>query len=113
MDYVRFGKTGHESFAAVPRLHDLWLDEMARLGARRGGVAPVHPRALERGINFFDTADMYSQGASEEVLGRALKEFARRDEVVIATKVFNPMGPGAERARPVAQAHPGGDRRAR
>jgi 1-deoxyxylulose-5-phosphate synthase len=50
-------------------------------------------RALELGINFFDTADMYSAGASEEVLGRALQEFApSRDKVVIATKVFNPMG---------------------
>jgi aryl-alcohol dehydrogenase-like predicted oxidoreductase len=44
------------------------------------------------GINFFDTADMYSVGVSEEILGRALRDFARRDEVVIATKVFNPMG---------------------
>jgi aryl-alcohol dehydrogenase (NADP+) len=52
---------------------------------------PFIKRALELGINFFDTADMYSQGASEEVLGRALKDFARRDNVVIATKVFYPM----------------------
>jgi 1-deoxyxylulose-5-phosphate synthase len=54
---------------------------------------PFIRRALELGINFFDTADMYSAGASEEVLGRALQEFApSRDKVVIATKVFNPMG---------------------
>jgi 1-deoxyxylulose-5-phosphate synthase len=53
---------------------------------------PFISRALELGINFFDTADMYSLGASEEVLGRALKDFASRDRVVIATKVFNPMG---------------------
>src|SRR5260370_24309608 len=54
---------------------------------------PFFRRALELGINFFDTADMYSLGASEEVVGRALKEFApSRDRVVIATKVFNPMG---------------------
>jgi aryl-alcohol dehydrogenase (NADP+) len=52
---------------------------------------PFIQRALEAGINFFDTADMYSVGASEEVLGRALKDFARRDRVVIATKVFNAM----------------------
>lgn len=52
---------------------------------------PFIKRALEHGINFFDTADMYSRGASEEVLGRALKDFARRDAVVIATKVFFPM----------------------
>src|SRR5450631_1789561 len=54
---------------------------------------PFIQRALEGGINFFDTADMYSLGASEEILGRALKEFGpSRDRVVIATKVFNPMG---------------------
>jgi aryl-alcohol dehydrogenase (NADP+) len=53
---------------------------------------PFIKRALEAGINFFDTADMYSVGASEEVLGRALKDLAqRRDRVVIATKVFNAM----------------------
>src|SRR5919202_710253 len=54
---------------------------------------PFIRRALELGLNFFDTADMYSLGASEEVLGRALKEYApSRETVVIATKVFNPMG---------------------
>lgn len=54
---------------------------------------PFYRRAIEAGINFFDTADMYSLGGSEEVTGRALKEFASsREEVVIATKVFNPMG---------------------
>ena len=56
---------------------------------------PFIKRALEAGINFFDTADMYSVGASEEVLGRALKDFGpTRDNVVIATKVFNAMGDG-------------------
>ena len=52
---------------------------------------PFIARALELGINFFDTADMYSTGASEEVLGRALRDHARRDDVVIATKVYYPM----------------------
>jgi aryl-alcohol dehydrogenase (NADP+) len=55
---------------------------------------PFFKRALELGITFFDTADMYSLGVSEEVTGRALRDFAKRDEVVIATKVFNAMGPG-------------------
>ena len=45
-------------------------------------------KALEMGINFFDTANVYSTGVSEEILGRALKDFANRDEVVIATKVL-------------------------
>jgi aryl-alcohol dehydrogenase (NADP+) len=62
------------------------------LGEEQG--RPFIKRALELGINFFDTADMYSDGASEEVLGRALRDFASRDEVVIATKVYYPMGPG-------------------
>ena len=58
---------------------------------------PFLRRALEAGINFFDTADMYSNGASEEVVGRALRDFAKRDEIVIATKVFFPMGKGPNR----------------
>jgi aryl-alcohol dehydrogenase-like predicted oxidoreductase len=58
---------------------------------------PFIKQALERGVNFFDTADIYSLGASEEILGRAIKDFARRDEVVIATKLFNPMGPGVNK----------------
>jgi len=53
---------------------------------------PFVKRALEVGINFFDTADMYSLGVSEEITGRALKDFAKRDDVVIASKVFYPMG---------------------
>ncbi|WP_439642390.1 aldo/keto reductase [Gemmatimonas sp.] len=55
---------------------------------------PFFRRAIEAGINFFDTANMYSLGISEEVTGRALREFGRRDELVIATKVFFPVGTG-------------------
>ena len=55
---------------------------------------PFFRRAIEAGINFFDTADMYSRGVSEEVTGRALREFGRLDEIVLATKVFYPMGEG-------------------
>ena len=59
---------------------------------------PFYKRAIEAGINFFDTADMYSNGVSEEITGRALKDFAAsRAEVVIATKVFNPMGDAPNR----------------
>lgn len=53
---------------------------------------PIIQRALEGGINFFDTANSYSDGSSEEIVGRALKDFARRDEVVVATKVYYPSG---------------------
>lgn len=55
---------------------------------------PFIQRALEMGINFFDTADVYSRGVSEAVTGHALRDFAQRDQVVIATKVFNRMGDG-------------------
>jgi len=58
------------------------------------GSRPFIRRALELGVNFFDTANIYSDGTSEEILGRALKEFTRREEVVIATKVFFPMRTG-------------------
>ncbi|MGQ0532981.1 MAG: aldo/keto reductase [Caulobacteraceae bacterium] len=55
---------------------------------------PFFKRAIEAGINFFDTANVYSMGVSEEITGRALKDFARRDEIVVATKVFYEMRPG-------------------
>src|SRR5262249_37368517 len=58
---------------------------------REDDSRPFFKRALEIGINFFDTANIYSFGASEEITGRALRDFARRDEVVIATKVRSPM----------------------
>lgn len=55
---------------------------------------PFIQQALDAGINFFDTADAYGFGSSEEILGRALRDFARRDEVVVATKVYSPIGKG-------------------
>lgn len=92
MEYVNLGKTGMKVSRiclgcmtyGTPQWRDWVLDEEAS--------RPFFQRALEAGINFFDTADIYSLGVSEEVTGRALKDLARRDEVVIATKVFNPMG---------------------
>ena len=94
MQYVRLGRSGLQvSRLALgcmsygnPQWRPWVLDEEA--------AQPFFRRAVEAGINFFDTADMYSLGASEEVTGRALKTFARREEVVIATKVNFPMGPG-------------------
>lgn len=53
---------------------------------------PILRRAVELGVNYFDTADMYSDGASEEVIGRAIRDFARREEVVLATKFYHPTG---------------------
>ena len=88
MQYVNLGRTGLKvsriCLGAMtygsPAKRDWILDE------QQG--RPFIRRALELGINFFDTVDMYSDGASEEVLGRALRDFASRDEVVIATKVY-------------------------
>jgi aryl-alcohol dehydrogenase-like predicted oxidoreductase len=59
---------------------------------------PLIAAALDAGINFFDTANVYSAGSSEEIVGRALKEFGRRDELVVATKVHGRMGDGPNRA---------------
>jgi 1-deoxyxylulose-5-phosphate synthase len=68
------------------------------MGAQRGKQRPIIQKALELGIHFFDTANVYSIGKSEEILGRALKDLANRDEVVIATKVRGKMhdGPNGE-----------------
>ena len=91
MDYVRLGSTGLKVSRlglgtmtyGTPAWRPWVLDESAS--------RPFFKRAVERGINFFDTADMYSRGVSEQVVGRALKEFSKRDEVVVATKVFYPV----------------------
>ncbi len=95
MEYVRLGTTGLKVSRVclgcmsygLPNESNPWIlnEEQSR---------PYIKRALEAGINFFDTADVYSNGTSEEYLGRALKDFAKRDEVVIATKVRQPMGKG-------------------
>jgi 1-deoxyxylulose-5-phosphate synthase len=96
MEYVKFGKTG----LRVSRLcvgcmtygvpsrgpHPWTLDEEQS--------RPLIKRALDLGINFFDTANVYSDGTSEEIVGRALKDFVRRDDVVLATKVNGRMRPG-------------------
>ena len=55
---------------------------------------PYIQRAIDAGINFFDTANVYSQGSSEEIVGRALKDFAAREDIVLATKVHGRMRPG-------------------
>ena len=95
MEYVRLGNTGMKvsriclGTMTYGKPTDRWQWALNEEESR-----PFIKRALELGINFFDTADMYSYGTSEEVVGAALKDFASRDEIVLATKVFNPMGPG-------------------
>jgi aryl-alcohol dehydrogenase-like predicted oxidoreductase len=96
MKYTKLGRTGLD----VSRI---CLGCMSYGGGNRGNHAwslseeesrPFIKRALEAGINFFDTANRYSLGSSEEILGRAIRDFARRDEVVVATKVYGRMRPG-------------------
>src|SRR5437763_13567985 len=97
MEYVKLGRTGLDvsriclgcmTYGAPDRGSHTWtLPEDAS--------RPLLQRAVELGINFFDTANSYSDGTSEEIVGRALNKFARREEVVIATKVFFPMREGA------------------
>jgi aryl-alcohol dehydrogenase-like predicted oxidoreductase len=94
MEYVRFGSTGMQvskiclgcmTYGVPERGSHPWTlsEEQSR---------PLIKRAIELGINFFDTSNSYSDGTSEEIVGRALRDFARRDEVVLATKVFFPWG---------------------
>ncbi len=96
MDYVRLGRTGLQ-------ISKLVLGCMTYGEPGRGNHSwtlpeaesrPMIRQALELGINFFDTANVYSDGTSEEIVGRALKDFATRDAVVIATKVHGRMRPG-------------------
>ena len=96
MEYTRLGTTGLE----VSRI---CLGMMSFGDASRGGhpwalpedqARPIIEQALAAGITFFDTANVYSAGSSEEITGRALADFAQREDVVLATKVFNRMRPG-------------------
>ena len=94
MDYVRLGRTGLKvsrlCLGAMTYGTKEWRDWVLDEADSR----PFIRRALELGINFIDTADIYSNGASEEIVGRALKDFAKRDDIVLATKVNNRMRRG-------------------
>ncbi len=96
MDYVKLGNTGLDvsrlcvgcmSFGVPERGNHRWVldEEKSR---------PIIKKALDYGLNFFDTANVYSDGTSEEIVGRALKDYTRREEVVIATKVHGVMRKG-------------------
>ncbi len=95
MEYVRFGSTGLKvsriclGCMSYGQPNERWQWALDEEHSR-----PFIQRALELGINFFDTANVYSHGMSETVVGRALHDFASRDQVVIATKVHGSMGPG-------------------
>ena len=94
MEYLKLGTTGLKvsriCLGTMTYGSPKWRDWVLPEDASR----PIMKRALELGINFFDTADMYSLGASEDVLGRALQDFAIRKDVIVATKVYWPTGDG-------------------
>src|SRR5438552_2300543 len=92
MNYTNLGKTGLKVSRICLGCMSYGLEER-EWGLDEEQGRPFIKRALELGINFFDTANMYGNGRSEEVLGRALRDFAKRDETVIATKVYFSMRP--------------------
>ena len=105
MDYVNLGATGLKvsrvCLGMMSYGNSQWRDWVLDEDESR----PILRRALELGVNFFDTADMYSAGVSEEVTGRALRDFARREEVVIASKVFFPTNDADPNARGLSRKH--------
>jgi aryl-alcohol dehydrogenase-like predicted oxidoreductase len=93
MEYIRLGSAGLKVSRICLGMMTYGSKQFREWVLEEEESRPFVRRALELGINFFDTADVYSRGVSEEILGRALKDFGPpRDRVVIATKVFSPMG---------------------
>lgn len=98
MEYTNLGKSGLKVSKICLGTMTYGSSQWRKWVLDEDESLPFYRRAIELGINFFDTANMYSLGRSEEITGRALREFASRQEVVIATKVFYPMGPGPNQA---------------
>ena len=95
MDYVRLGNSGLKVSRIALGMMSFGSPPSRPWQLDQASAEPIVRRAVEAGINFFDTADMYAEGVSEEITGRILKElFPRRDAYVLATKVYYPMGPG-------------------
>lgn len=92
MQYVNLGKTGLKVSRLCLGMMTYGATTWRKWVLEEDEGRPIIRNAVESGINFFDTADVYSLGVSEEITGRALRDFAKRDDVVIATKVFNAMG---------------------
>jgi aryl-alcohol dehydrogenase-like predicted oxidoreductase len=95
MDYVNLGRTGLKVSRLCLGCMSFGSSKWRSWVLDEDVAKPFFKAAVEAGINFFDTADVYSQGESERVTGTALKEYAKRHEVVIATKVNGPMGADA------------------
>src|ERR1700723_2219586 len=105
MDFVRLGQTGLRVSPLCLGMMTYGSKTWREWVLEEDGARPLVKRAVEAGINFFDTADVYSLGESERVTGKLLREFQpRREEPVIATKVFNPISDGAN-ARGLSRKH--------
>jgi len=91
MEYVKLGRTGLQVSRICLGMMTYGTTQWRPWILDEEAGRPIFRRAVELGVNFFDTADMYSGGVSEEVTGKYLKEFTRREEVVVATKVFFPV----------------------
>lgn len=91
MEYLNLGKSGLKVSRICLGMMSYGTPEWRDYILTEEESRPIIKRALELGVNFFDTADMYSLGVSEEVTGRALSDYARRDDVVLATKTYWPM----------------------
>ncbi len=95
MEYVRLGSSGLKVSRVCLGMMSYGDPERRAWFLPEDAAEPIVRRAVEAGVTFFDTADMYSEGVSEEITGRLLgKLFAHRDDYVLATKVYFPMGPG-------------------
>ena len=95
MEYVRLGKTGLKVSRICLGMMSYGDPKSREWALEEDAAEPFVRRAAEAGINFFDTADVYSTGVSEEITGRLLKKaFGSRDDYVLATKIYNPMGDG-------------------
>src|SRR4051794_15690618 len=94
MDYTHLGKTGLRVSRICLGMMSYGSSEGRPWVLDEPDAEPIVRAAVEGGITFFDTADMYSLGASEEVSGRLLAKYLARDDAVVATKLLNPGGPG-------------------
>jgi len=94
MEYTRLGGTGLQVSRICLGMMSYGDPALRPWALEEEAAEPFVRRAADAGITFFDTADVYSTGVSEEILGRAIRYFAKRDDIIIATKLFNAMGDG-------------------
>jgi 1-deoxyxylulose-5-phosphate synthase len=101
MEYVRLGSTGPQGQPSRTGLHELRRSHHSRrprMGPREDEAQPFFQQAIDLGITFWDTANVYQAGTSEKVVGRAIRQYSRREDIVLATKLHGKMhdGPGGQ-----------------